>query len=232
MACSTNGFQSGRNEWSPHAPAQVTRRGHQGRVVEIVPVVFLLVAHCAGVLGPQLRGVDSDVFCPEESLGEGDELVMNDDPAQGHGREGKADDPAELIAGVDPVTPLARGSVVLLGAGVHGRKITLSRFQLGTVEVARQHDKSITPPCGCGVRQVHRGILFHPQDQPRTLLAADTERCLDLHDVGRVTSNEGSQSVRRFWLRDEGPTEGARARETPEARGGKAQAPQTLAVPS
>ena len=73
---------------------------------------------------------------------------MNDEAAQRDGREGEGDDPAELIAGVDPVTPLARGSVVLLGAGVHGRKVTLSRFQLGTVEVARQHDESIAPPGG------------------------------------------------------------------------------------
>jgi hypothetical protein len=50
-------------------------------VVEIVPVMFLLVARRAGVLSPQLRSVDPDVFGPEESLGEGDELVVNDDPA-------------------------------------------------------------------------------------------------------------------------------------------------------
>ena len=44
-------------------------------MVEIVPVMFLLVVRRAGVLSPQLRSVDPDVFGPEESLGEGDEQV-------------------------------------------------------------------------------------------------------------------------------------------------------------
>jgi len=79
--------------------------------------MFLLVAGRPAVLGPQLRGVDADVFGLEDRLGQGDELVMDDQAAQRDGREREDDDSAELIIGVDPVAPVAGSCVVLLGAG-------------------------------------------------------------------------------------------------------------------
>src|ERR1700728_4758983 len=147
------------------APAQVVGGGDEWRVAEVVAVVLLLVARGAGVLGPQLRGVDADVAGREDRLGERDQLVVHHEAAQRDRRERERDDAAELVAGVRPVAALGGSRVVLLGGGIDDGQVPLGSRELGPREIAGQHDEAITPPGSGGFGQVHAARLPQPGKQ-------------------------------------------------------------------
>jgi hypothetical protein len=48
-----------------------------------------------GHVAQPLRGVDTDVLGPEDGFGQGDELLMDDDPGERDRGEGELDDPAD-----------------------------------------------------------------------------------------------------------------------------------------
>src|SRR5262245_34117132 len=97
---------------------------------------------------------------------------MNDQTTERHCGEGEGEDSAELVAGIELVRPLARGSMVVVHGGVNGWQVPLRRFEFRSVEVAREDHESIAPPGGCSIGQRHDGQAFASIRATRTVFKA------------------------------------------------------------